>query len=144
MCSSCLSDIILNTDLWMGRFIPSLNCCWILTFVYWAKLGLCFLEQLTKLPHISEHLSIFLPSSNMNCYTALCWGPHSSCQSLLNTFPRVNTGANKKRRLSHYKASWKMANFPRKKRTRHWRKKIRFSPSTRLLRLTEIRIWKSG
>lgn len=97
MCNSCSSDIILNTDLWMGRFIPSLNCCWILTFVYWAKLDLCFLEQLTKLPHISEHLSIFLPLSNMNCYTALCWGPHSSCQSLLNTFPRVNTGANKKK-----------------------------------------------
>lgn len=96
-CSSCSSDIILNRDLSMGKFSPSLNCCWILTFVYWAKLDLCFLGQTAKIPHISEHLSIFLPFSNMNCCRALDWSPHSSCQSLLNVLPRVNTGANKKK-----------------------------------------------
>lgn len=63
----------------------------------------------------------------------------------LKCFSKSKQGTNKKRRrLVHYKASCKTASFPRKKRTRHWRKNIRFSPSTRLLRLMELRICKPG
>lgn len=58
MCSSCLSDITLNTKLWMCRF-SRLNCCWIIIFVHWAALDLFFsYKKTTKFTHFwaSKHI----------------------------------------------------------------------------------------